>query len=233
MKYGYLSVGVVEEGPASLRGRTVFCLYPHQTSYVVPVDALVVVPDGVPPARAVLAGTVETAVNALWDAAPLVGDRVTVVGAGMVGCCVARLLAGIPGVEVTLVDVDPTRVGVASALGVRFVGARRRDRRPRPGRAHHRDVRGAPALARPARAGRDGARAELVRRRARRRCRWAARSTPDGSRSGPARSAPSRRRGAAAGRRRERLALAAGPAARPGVRRPADRRVPVRRAARR
>ena len=47
-----------------------------------------------------LAGTVETAVNALWDAAPLVGDRVTVVGAGMVGCCVARLLAGFPGVEV-------------------------------------------------------------------------------------------------------------------------------------
>ena len=121
VKYGYLSVGVVEEGPASVRGRTVFCLYPHQTSYVVPVDALVVVPDDVPAERAVLAGTVETAVNALWDAAPLVGDRVTVVGAGMVGCCVARLLAGIPGVEVALVDVDPTRAGVASALGVAFV----------------------------------------------------------------------------------------------------------------
>ena len=51
-------------------------------------------PDDVPPARAVLAGTVETAVNALWDAAPLLGDRVAVVGAGMVGCCVARLLPG-------------------------------------------------------------------------------------------------------------------------------------------
>ena len=76
------------------------------------------VPDGVPPQRAVLAGTVETAVNALWDAAPLVGDRVAVVGAGMVGCCVARLLAGIPGAEVTLVDVDPDRAEVAAALGV-------------------------------------------------------------------------------------------------------------------
>jgi threonine dehydrogenase-like Zn-dependent dehydrogenase len=68
----------------------------------------------------VLAGTVETAVNALWDAPPLVGDRVTVVGAGMVGCCVARLLGRHPGVQVTLVDVDPTRALVADALGVAF-----------------------------------------------------------------------------------------------------------------
>jgi NADPH:quinone reductase-like Zn-dependent oxidoreductase len=120
VKYGYLNVGVVEEGPASLRGRTVFCLYPHQTAYVVPVEALTVVPDDVPPSRAVLAGTVETAVNALWDAAPLVGDRVTVVGAGMVGCCVARLLAQVPGVQVTLVDVEPSRQAVAAALGAGF-----------------------------------------------------------------------------------------------------------------
>jgi threonine dehydrogenase-like Zn-dependent dehydrogenase len=120
VKYGYLNVGAVDEGPADLRGRTVFCLYPHQTAYVVPAAAVTVVPEGVPPARAVLAGTVETAVNALWDAAPLVGDRVAVVGAGMVGCCVARLLHRFPAVRVTLVDVDPARADVAAALGVDF-----------------------------------------------------------------------------------------------------------------
>jgi len=120
VKYGYLSVGVVEQGPHELRGRTVFCLYPHQSAYVVPAEAVVVVPDDVPPARAVLAGTVETAVNALWDAAPLLGDRITVVGAGMVGCSVARLLTRIPGVQVTLVDVDATRADVAAALDVGF-----------------------------------------------------------------------------------------------------------------
>ena len=120
VKYGYLSVGVVEQGPPALQGRTVFCLHPHQTGYVVPARSVVVVPDGVPPDRAVLAGTVETAVNALWDAAPLVGDRVSVVGAGMVGCCVARLLARFPGVQVTLVDVDPGRADVAAALGAGF-----------------------------------------------------------------------------------------------------------------
>jgi len=120
IKYGYLNVGAVEEGPAELRGRTVFCLYPHQTAYVVPAGAVSVVPESIPPARAVLAGTVETAVNALWDAAPLVGDRVAVVGAGMVGCCVARLLQRIPAAEVTLVDVDTGRADVAAALGVEF-----------------------------------------------------------------------------------------------------------------
>ncbi len=120
VKYGYLNVGVVEHGPPALAGRTVFCLFPHQTAYVVPVDAVTVVPDGVPPRRAVLAGTVETAVNALWDAPPLLGDRAAVVGAGMVGCCVARLLARVPGVQVTLVDIDPRRADVAARLGVEF-----------------------------------------------------------------------------------------------------------------
>jgi threonine dehydrogenase-like Zn-dependent dehydrogenase len=120
VKYGYLNVGVVEEGPPALVDRTVFCLYPHQTRYVVPASAVTPVPDAVPPARAVLAGTVETAVNALWDAAPLVGDRIAVVGAGMVGCSVAAVLAGFPGARVQLVDTEPSRAAVAAALGVDF-----------------------------------------------------------------------------------------------------------------
>lgn len=120
VKYGYLSVGEVEEGPAELLGRTVFCLYPHQTRYVVPAAAVTVVPDSVPAERAILAGTVETAVNALWDAAPLVGDRIAVVGGGMVGCSVAALLARFPGVRVQLVDADPARAKTAEALGVDF-----------------------------------------------------------------------------------------------------------------
>ncbi|WP_433273887.1 zinc-dependent alcohol dehydrogenase [Actinosynnema sp. CS-041913] len=120
VKYGYLNVGVVEQGPPALLGRTVFCLYPHQTHYVVPEDAVTPVPDAVPPERAVLAGTVETAVNALWDAKPLIGDRIAVVGGGMVGCSVAAVLARFPGVRVQLVDADPARRAVADALGVAF-----------------------------------------------------------------------------------------------------------------
>lgn len=120
VKYGYLNVGVVEQGPPELVGRTVFCLYPHQTRYVVPASAVTVVPERVPAARAVLAGTVETAVNALWDAAPLVGDRIAVVGAGMVGAGVAAILARFPGARVQLVDANPQRAEVAAALGVDF-----------------------------------------------------------------------------------------------------------------
>jgi NADPH:quinone reductase-like Zn-dependent oxidoreductase len=120
VKYGYLSVGVVEAGPADLLGRTVFCLYPHQDRYVVPAAAVTVVPDGVPAARAVLAGTVETALNAVWDAAPRLGDRVAVVGAGMVGCAVAALLARFPLGRLQLADVDGDRRVTAAALGVEF-----------------------------------------------------------------------------------------------------------------
>jgi threonine dehydrogenase-like Zn-dependent dehydrogenase len=120
VKYGYLNVGLVEEGPESLVGRTVFCLYPHQTRYVVPASAVTVVPDSVPATRAVLAGTVETAVNAVWDAAPMLGDRIAVIGAGMIGCSVAAVLARFPAVRVQLVDAEPARAGIAAALGVEF-----------------------------------------------------------------------------------------------------------------
>jgi len=120
VKYGYLNVGVVEEGPDELAGRTVFCLYPHQSRYVVPAGAVTVVPERVPARRAVLAGTVETAVNALWDARPQIGDRIAVVGGGMIGCSVAALLARFPGLRLQLVDADPARARTAEALGVDF-----------------------------------------------------------------------------------------------------------------
>ncbi|WP_436520129.1 dehydrogenase [Actinoplanes sp. HUAS TT8] len=120
VKYGYLNVGVVEQGAPELIGKTVFSLFPHQTRYVVGGEKVTVVPDDVPARRAVLTGTVETAVNAVWDAHPQVGDRITVVGAGMVGASVAAILAGFPGADVQLVDADPARKTVAAALGTDF-----------------------------------------------------------------------------------------------------------------
>ncbi len=118
--YGYLNVGVVEQGPLELEGRTVFTLFPHQSAFVVPASAVAVVPVGVPARRAVLAGAVETAVNILWDAAPLVGDRITVIGAGMIGAAVARLAGGIPGADIAVVDVDRAKRQVCDSLGVAY-----------------------------------------------------------------------------------------------------------------
>ena len=120
LKYGYINVGVVEDGPADLRGRAVFSLYPHQTRFVVPATAVRPLPDGLPVERAVLAANMETALNGLWDAAPAAGDRVAVIGAGAVGCLVARLMRGIPGVSCTLADINPSRAAVAEAMGVGF-----------------------------------------------------------------------------------------------------------------
>jgi len=120
VKYGYASVGTIEQGPRELRGRTAFALYPHQTRYVVPAEAVYLVPDDVPPGRAVLAANLETAINGVWDADVRVGDRVTVVGGGTVGSLVAWIAGRIPGCDVELVDVNIARVPVARALGVRF-----------------------------------------------------------------------------------------------------------------
>jgi 2-desacetyl-2-hydroxyethyl bacteriochlorophyllide A dehydrogenase len=120
VKYGYASVGVVEAGPAALRGQRVFCLYPHQDLYVVPASAVVPVPGDVPDERATLAANMETAVNAMWDAGPRLGDRIAIIGAGAVGCFVASLAAKLPGTRVELIDIDPRRATVAAALGCRF-----------------------------------------------------------------------------------------------------------------
>jgi 2-desacetyl-2-hydroxyethyl bacteriochlorophyllide A dehydrogenase len=120
VKYGYASVGRVVGGPDDLKAQIVFVLHPHQTRFIVPATATHVVPHGVPPARAVLAANLETALNGIWDARPHLGDRISVVGAGAVGCLVAWLASRIPGCDVELVDTNPRRAAVAHALGVRF-----------------------------------------------------------------------------------------------------------------
>ena len=119
VKYGYCSVGEVETGVADLVGRHVFALYPHQTAYVVPADAVYPLPESVEPGRAVLAANMETALNGVWDASVRPGDRVAVIGAGTVGCLVAWLAGRIPGCEVTLVDVNEARRAVARQANAR------------------------------------------------------------------------------------------------------------------
>ena len=120
VKYGYSSVGTVEEGPEPLRGRTVFCLYPHQDRYRVPAAAVHPLPDGVPAGRAVLAANMETAVNVVWDARPLAGDEILVIGGGVVGLLAAVLCRDVPGARVTVVDPNRSRAATADALGLRY-----------------------------------------------------------------------------------------------------------------
>lgn len=120
VKYGYAVVGRVEVGPTHLWGRPVFVLHPHQSVFHVPAEAVVPIPPQIPLHRAVLAANMETALNALWDAAPGPCDRITVVGGGVVGSLAAWLAGRLPGAEVTIVDALPARADVARDLGVNF-----------------------------------------------------------------------------------------------------------------
>ncbi|WP_368040496.1 zinc-binding alcohol dehydrogenase [Roseicella sp. DB1501] len=120
VKYGYCAMGVAEEGPPALRGRRVFVLHPHQDRFLAPAAMCIPVPDAVPDHRAVLAANMETALNILWDARPLPGERVLVIGAGAVGLLAAALLARMPGIAPVVVDLDPGRAALATAIGARF-----------------------------------------------------------------------------------------------------------------
>ncbi len=114
VKYGYSVVGKCGDG------RRVFVLHPHQDRFLAPVAMCVPVPEAIPTRRATLAANMETALNLCWDAAPLAGERVLVIGAGVVGLLTASLLARVPATEVTLVDVNPSRAALATKFGCRF-----------------------------------------------------------------------------------------------------------------
>ena len=120
VKYGYCAVGRVDAGPQDMLGRIAFCLHPHQDRFIVPRSGLVAVPDTVPARRAILAANMETALNAHWDAGSGPGDRIVIVGGGVLGLLVAWLAARLPGTEVTLVDIEPGRAALAAKLGFAF-----------------------------------------------------------------------------------------------------------------
>lgn len=120
VKYGYSAVGVVEEGPAQLKGKHVFVLYPHQDRFVVPAERAFIIPENVPPRRATLAANMETALNILWDGGAQPADTIVIVGGGIVGMLVAALASRLPGAKVTLVDIEPSREATARKLGVNF-----------------------------------------------------------------------------------------------------------------
>jgi len=113
VKYGYCAVGTVVAGDGHAAGTRVFALHPHQDVFDVPSASVRPIPDDVPDEAAPLAAHMETAINALWDHPPRIGDRVAVVGLGAVGLCLTRLLAATPGI--VLAGFDPSQVARARA----------------------------------------------------------------------------------------------------------------------
>jgi len=107
VKYGYCAVGRIVAGDAARSDERVFVLHPHQDLFDVPGDAALALPAGLPARAAPLAAHLETAINALWDQPPRIGDRIAIVGLGAVGLCLAKLIAAIPGIELFGIDPSP------------------------------------------------------------------------------------------------------------------------------
>lgn len=118
VKFGYCAVARVEEGEH--KGQEVFALYPHQDSFRLSEDALYPLPKNLPSERAVLAANMETALNVLWDSGAAAGDRIAIIGAGVLGSLIGYLAARLPGAEVTLIDLNPARSELAKKLGCNF-----------------------------------------------------------------------------------------------------------------
>jgi hypothetical protein len=117
VKYGYSLVGEVVDGPPELRGRRVHLLHPHQDVCVVAAADVRLLPDGLPPERATLASNMETAVTAVWDSGVMLGERVLVVGFGVIGALVASALALGPAVKIDIAEKDIDRRRLARDLG--------------------------------------------------------------------------------------------------------------------
>ncbi len=121
LAYGYSSVGTVtaagpQADPAWV-GRRVFAFQPHQSHFAVPADELIRVPADVADVDAVFLATMETAVNLVMDGRPVIGERVLVLGQGIVGLLATALLAQFPLKALTVRERWPLRRQAALDLG--------------------------------------------------------------------------------------------------------------------
>jgi 2-desacetyl-2-hydroxyethyl bacteriochlorophyllide A dehydrogenase len=121
LRYGYAASGVVREVgddvDSDWTGQSVFAFAPHQTSFRVSPESVVALPPETTPAAGSLLPSVETATNVVLDAAPRLGERVVVFGAGVIGLCVTRLLAAFPLESLVVVDPIERRRTLAAELG--------------------------------------------------------------------------------------------------------------------
>jgi len=126
-KYGYACVGEVidigEQIGSSWLGRKVFCFHPHTSHFTASIKDLIAIPSGIAMKDAVFLPNMETAVNLAQDGKPLVGERVVILGQGIVGLLLAGLLSQYPLASLTSFDKDEDRRGWSKQAGVANVFA--------------------------------------------------------------------------------------------------------------
>ncbi len=122
LAYGYACVGkVVELGSGVAHDwldRLVFAFQPHTSHFAARTDALLPIPISLSPEAAVFLPNMETAVNLAQDAAPILGERVLVLGQGIIGLLTAALLTEFPLAALVTSDLLPLRRAASSSLGV-------------------------------------------------------------------------------------------------------------------
>lgn len=118
VSYGYLAVGVVDQGPEPWLGTRVFGLLPHHSHHIVTPDDINPIPAGIADHRALLAGAVETGINILWQQPPRYGDRLTIIGAGMIGAATALLASTFPLDRLEVLETNPARRELLTSWGL-------------------------------------------------------------------------------------------------------------------
>lgn len=124
LAYGYANAGIVQETgenvDSSWRDRLVFSFQPHTSQYVCRVDALLPIPSTLSPETACFLPNMETAVNLVQDGAPLLGERVLILGQGVVGLLTACLLGSFPLEALVTVDKYNFRCEKSKVEGQRW-----------------------------------------------------------------------------------------------------------------
>ncbi len=122
LQYGYASVGIVtsvgDKVDADWLGRRVFAFQPHASHFISTAENLIPVPDDISAENAVFLPNMETVVNLVQDGKPALGERVVVLGQGVVGLLLVSLLAQFPLVQLHAVDAITLRRERALQLGV-------------------------------------------------------------------------------------------------------------------
>ncbi|MEM1137565.1 MAG: zinc-binding alcohol dehydrogenase [Bacteroidota bacterium] len=115
--YGYSLVGRIIDGEKDLIGKVIHVMHPHQNYAVVKTQDIFFIPEQMNPKLATLVSNMETAVNAIWDANVEIGDKVLVIGYGTVGALTALIASKIPGIDISILEINQNRFNAAVEQG--------------------------------------------------------------------------------------------------------------------
>ena len=89
IKYGYINVGKIVEGPKKYLNKNTFCLYPHQSLFKIDINNVNILKGNGDIRKYLLTANMETAINIFWDTQAKLNNKILIVGMGSVGILTA------------------------------------------------------------------------------------------------------------------------------------------------